>query len=266
MNTVGTVSVLLAGALLSAPRSAVRRLPGRGAGRRLDLIVHQRIWIASVALVVTAATLISPPIAVLFGTLAVTTGVRLRRRRREVAGRSEGQALAAALDVLVGELQVGAHPVRAIEIAAGESVGTVAEALRRVASRARLGADVGAGLRVVAAGSAVPAYWNRVSVCWSLAAEHGLAISSVMRAAQRDIVDRQRFADRTRAGLAGARATAAILAALPILGVLLGELIGARPVGFLLNGGAGSWLLAVGVCLICGGLAWSARIIDRVLP
>ena len=75
-----------------------------------------------------------------------------------------------------------------------------------------------------------------------------------MRTAQRDIVERGRFSARVDAGLAGARATAAVLAGLPLLGVGLGQLIGADPLGFLLSGGLGGWLLFVGVTLACCGL------------
>ncbi len=64
--------------------------------------------------------------------------------------------------------------------------------------------------------------------------------------------------------MAGARATATILAALPVLGVLLGQLIGARPLSFLLSGHAGGWLLVVGSMLACVGLLWSDRITDRL--
>ena len=85
-----------------------------------------------------------------------------------------------------------------------------------------------------------------------------------MRAAHRDIVDRQRFADRMHAALAGARATALILALLPAFGVLLGQLVGADPVGFLLGGGAGGVLLVAGVTLICIGILWADRIVDRL--
>ena len=120
--------------------------------------------------------------------------------------------------------------MRAFAVAAGESDGTIGTALRAVAARAGLGADVGAGLRAVAGSTSVPAQWDRLAVCWQLAADHGLAMAALIRAAQRDIVERQRFTARVEAGLAGARATAAILAGLPLLGVLLGELIGAHPV------------------------------------
>jgi len=101
-------------------------------------------------------------------------------------------------------------------------------------------------------------------VCWQLASDHGLAIATLMRAAQRDIAERQRFSARVSSSMAGARATATILAGLPVLGVLLGQLIGARPLSFLLGGHAGGWLLVVGSVLACGGLLWCDRITDRI--
>jgi tight adherence protein B len=63
--------------------------------------------------------------------------------------------------------------------------------------------------------------------------------------------------------MAGARATAAILAGLPVLGIVLGQLIGADPLSFLLNAHAGGWLLVAGSMLACVGLLWSDRIIER---
>ena len=81
-----------------------------------------------------------------------------------------------------------------------------------------------------------------------------------MRAAQRDVAERQRFSSRVNAGMAGARTTATMLAGLPVLGIGLGQLIGAEPMRFLLSGGPGGWLLVVGVALGCAGLLWSDRI------
>jgi tight adherence protein B len=176
----------------------------------------------------------------------------------------EGRALETALEVLVGELRVGSHPVRAFRVAAEETVGAVGMSLRAVSARARLGADVTAGLRAAARSSALPAQWDRLAVCWQLASAQGLAIATLMRAAQRDIAERQRFTARVASSMAGARATATILAGLPVLGVLLGQLIGARPLNFLLGGHAGGWLLLVGSVLACGGLLWSDRITDRL--
>jgi tight adherence protein B len=170
-----------------------------------------------------------------------------------------------ALDVLVGELRVGAHPVAAFSVAADEVDGVVAASLMAVAARGRLGADVAAGLQSAARMSSLPTHWERLAVCWHLAQDHGLAIATLMQTAQRDIAERERFSARVDAGMTGARTTAAVLAGLPMLGIGLGELIGAKPVHFLVSGGTGGWLLIIGVTLACAGLLWSDRITAQVL-
>ena len=73
-----------------------------------------------------------------------------------------------------------------------------------------------------------------------------------------------RIRARTEAGLAGARATATVLAGLPVLGVGLGQLMGAAPLGILLAGGLGGIMLVVGTALVCAGLLWTDRIAARV--
>lgn len=163
--------------------------------------------------------------------------------------------------MLAGELRVGSHPVRAFAVAAEESAGVVGSSLASLAARARLGADVAAGLQATARRSSVPQYWTRVTVCWQLATDHGLPVAMLVQAASRDITHRRRFVDRVDAGLSGARATAAVLACLPVLGMLLGQLLGAQPLRFLLGGGG--WVLAAGVALQCAGILWSDRITDR---
>ena len=197
--------------------------------------------------------------------LASTVSLRYRRRRRWGRAVDESRSMETAIDVLVGELRVGAHPATAFAVAAEETAGPVAGACRAVAARARLGADVAAGLRGVGETAALPSQWERLAVCWQLAADHGLAMSALMHTAQRDIAERQRFSGQVRSAMAGARATATILAGLPVLSVLMGQLIGARPVPFLLGGGLGGWLLVIGLTLVCGGLLWADRITDQAL-
>ena len=196
--------------------------------------------------------------------VGITWLIRRRRNTRAKRRAAESTALQGALEVLVGELRVGAHPVAAFSVAATEVDGPVAESLRAVAARARLGADVPAGLRSVSDDSALPAHWERLCVCWQLAQDHGLSIAPLMQTAQRDVVERERFSARVDAGMTGARTTAVVLAGLPVLGVGLGELIGAAPLSFLLSSGAGGWLLVIGVALVCAGMLWSDRITGRV--
>jgi tight adherence protein B len=250
-------------ALLMIPAGPGRRLEALGlhapARRRFALLPF------SIAVAVTLAALL--PVTVLAATAIVGVTLWMRSRRHGAVSRraAESAALQGALDVLVGELRVGVHPVAAFSVAADEAEGVVAASFRAVAARARLGADVAAGLHSVARSSSLPTHWERLAVCWHLAQNHGLAIATLMQTAQRDIVERERFSARAAAGMTGARTTAVVLAGLPLLGVGLGELIGAEPVRFLLSGGAGGWLLIIGVTLACAGLLWSDRITAQVL-
>jgi tight adherence protein B len=259
--TASAAALALSASLLVSPSSPRRRLARRDQARSRST-ARTAGWFALCAGAASAVFL--PLTTVLAATVFVATAsLRYRRRRRSRLGMSESRELETAIDVLVGELRVGAHPAQAFAVAADETAGPVADSCRAVAARARLGADVTAGLRGVAETSALPAQWARLAVCWHLAAEHGLAMSTLMRAAQRDIVERQRFSGQVMSAMAGARATAAILAGLPVLSVVLGQLIGADPAAFLLAGHVGGWLLVVGVTLVCGGLLWSDRITDR---
>ncbi|MHA3019014.1 type II secretion system F family protein [Mycobacterium sp. BMJ-28] len=252
--------LLLATALLVIPSAPRQRLglPDRRRSGRTPAVS------CAGAAVVVAAVLLPLGTAVAAGVIAATVYARRRRAGRRARQRSEAVALRDALDVLVGELRVGAHPVVAFEVAAREVDGQVADALHGVAARGQLGADVAAGLRVAGQACTLPGHWERLAVCWQLAQAHGLAIATLMRAAQRDIIERERFSAALDAGLAGARATATILAGMPVLGVALGQLIGADPLRFLMSGGAGGWLLVIGVSLCCLGLWWSDRIASGV--
>lgn len=262
MTAIPLAALVLAAASLISPCS------GRGrVSRRTTRTVAGR-WVSGGIAGLSAGLLVAvgTPALLLAAGMAIAGLVHgQRRRRRAEHRRSEGQLVAAALEILIGELRVGAHPVRAFTVAAAESAGPAGESLRAVAARARLGADVVAGFRSAAARSEVPVYWLRLAVFWELAVQHGLPISVLMRAAHRDIVERQRFSARTQAALAGARATALILAGLPGLGVLGGQLIGADPLRFLFGRGMGGVFLVAGVGLIAAGLVWANRIIDRLV-
>jgi tight adherence protein B len=256
-------ALALASALVMIPSGSRRRL------ETLGLLVHARrpFPVLPRAAAVAAALAVVLPVSVVAAcsVVGVTMWMRQRRQVRVRRRAAESAALQGALDVLVGELRVGAHPVAAFRVAASEVDGAVAASLRAVAARARLGGDVAAGLHSVARSSPVPAHWERLAVCWQLAHDHGLAIATLMQTAQRDIVERGRFSAKVDAGMTGARTTAAVLAGLPLLGVGLGQLIGAEPVSFLLSGGIGGWLLVIGVALACGGLLWSDHITAQVM-
>ena len=243
-------------------------VPSRGRLEALGLVAPDRrrppMLPCAAAMAAVLALVLPAGVVAALTLVGITWLIRRRRNTRAKRRAVESTALQGALEVLVGELRVGAHPVAAFSVAATEIDGPVAQSLRAVAARARLGADVPAGLRSVSAGSALPTHWERLGVCWQLAQDHGLSIAPLMQTAQRDVAERERFSARVDAGMTGARTTAVVLAGLPVLGVGLGELIGAAPLSFLLSSGVGGWLLVIGVALVCAGMLWSDRITGRV--
>ena len=259
---IAAAGLLLAAALLVQPPASRGRLGGVALNRFRRRGLRTVAALAAVAVAVGALSL-SITVALSAAMVAGTWQLRRRRRSAHRRARQEGQALTSALELLTGELRAGAHPVRAFEAAAGETAGSVGAGLRTVAARAGLGADVPAGLRAAAAQSRLGAHWERLAACWELASQQGLPIGVLMRTAQLDIAERQRYCAQVDAAMAGARATATILAALPVLGVVLGELLGAAPATFLSRGG-GSWVLFIGALLLCAGVLWSGRITDRL--
>ena len=68
------------------------------------------------------------------------------------------------------------------------------------------------------------------------------------------------------AQLAGPRATARLLAGLPVVGVALGAGLGADPLGFLLGTTAGFACLAAGGVLVALGLLWTRALVRSVDP
>src|SRR5262245_49645682 len=123
MIPAGSRSRLESLGLLAPPRRRSRLLPCA--------------WIVAGALAVVLPAGVVVASSIVGATLWTRKRGHLRARRRA----TESAALQGALDVLVSELRVGAHPVAAFSAAATEVDGPVAESLRAVATRARLGAD-----------------------------------------------------------------------------------------------------------------------------
>jgi tight adherence protein B len=267
---MSSAALALALAVLIAPVSARHRvLVRQRATQQPSGIAPARVWaqvLSCLAALVLVMIVLAPPgVGAAAAITVVTLALRRSRQRRRRKRTAEAVDLQSALEIVVGELRVGAHPVAAFGVAAREVDGVIGASLRTIAARAQMGADLAAGMRTVASRSSLPEHWERLAVCWRLAQTHGLAIATLMETAQRDIVERERFSAGVNAGMAGARTTAAVLAGLPVIGIGLGQLIGADPLSFLLSGGAGAWLLVIGVALACVGLLWSDRITGQVL-
>jgi tight adherence protein B len=189
------------------------------------------------------------------------TSRRAVRRRSQVT-----EGMVGALGALVAELRIGAHPAAAAERAAVDAEPLSAKAMTAVASAARLGGDVDAVLlRSAHHEPSLRSVLSQIGHAWRLAGRHGVPLAEVLEAVRRDLEQRLRFARQVHAKMAGPRASAAVLAVLPELGVLLGEAIDARPLHVLADTVIGQMLLAAGATLICGGVLWSAKLTDHAV-
>ena len=96
-----------------------------------------------------------------------------------------------------------------------------------------------------------------------LSDELGAPLAGVLdRLASAVAADEEAEGER-RAALAGPRATAQVLAWLPVLGLLLGGLLGADPVGVVLSGGLGTVAAVLGGALLLLGRWWTGALLRR---
>ncbi|WP_280233326.1 hypothetical protein [Nocardia cyriacigeorgica] len=257
--------VCLVLALLAAPMAVSRRRFGALFGAVVVARKSHRDIVFRVGAVLACACALILGIgpltaAVMLAATVVFRGRRSGRDRRHV---TECGYLLDALESVIGELRVGAHPSAAADAAARDAKGIAAQAFAVGAARGRLGGSGADGLS--RPDSVIAGELNRVADAWRVAEHHGLALAELLDAARTDLIGRIRFRGRTTAALAGARATATVLAGLPLLGVGLGQLMGAAPLHVLFAEPAGALLLPLGTALACAGLLWSDEITRRVL-
>lgn len=188
------------------------------------------------------------------------------RVRRERAAATTSAALAATLDRIVEELRAGAHPTTVLQGAATDPEPASA-VLRPAATAAALGEGVPAALEAEAARRPEVAHdLRRVAGAWALADQHGVPLADLLAGVHADLRWRLAYAGRVGAALAGPRATAAVLTGLPVLGILLGELVGAAPLQVLRSGVLGQVLVVAGVGLAAAGAAWARAVLRSAVP
>lgn len=92
-----------------------------------------------------------------------------------------------------------------------------------------------------------------------LAEEVGAAPAAMLDRMAAALAEEAESDARRRAAFSGPRATARLLAWLPLVGVVLGLALGARPDQVLLDGRGGTVLLGLAVLLMVVGRRWTAR-------
>ncbi len=188
---------------------------------------------------------------------AVVARLVVRARGRASAERRRTQVVAAC-DALVAELRSGRPPQMALEQVAQEW-----SELAPAASAARLGGDIPASLRELAAlPGAEPL--TAVAAAWQVSTRSGASLAEVLDRLGRALREQEDTARETSAAVAPARATAHLLAALPLVGLGLGAVLGGDPLHVLLATPVGSVLLAIGAALALAGVLWVERLVTTV--
>jgi tight adherence protein B len=208
--------------------------------------------------------LAGPAGAVLLAAGAVVGRRILLARRTSAAAAAARAGATRLLAALVAELRAGATPPAALAAAAGE-----AGPLRPLVESAVGSARQGGGLPQLASlppGDPAGPALRALAACWALAGEYGVGLGTALTGLGRALEREERLRAEATAALAGARTTARLLAALPLLGVGLAASTGARPLTFLLHTPAGLGLTAAAAGLQAAGWWWLRRLERAALP
>ena len=198
-------------------------------------------------------------LVVAFG-MVLAAGALVRRRGRRRAARRGSEQLLEACSVLASELTAGQPPEAALRRAARTWPG-----LAPVVHRHALGGDLPSAWRAL---TALPGAHDAavVAAAWQVSARSGTGLGQALArvaaglratAATRRVVESE---------LASARATARLLAALPVLALVVGSgaVPGASPWAFLTGTPVGVGCLVAGLVLGFSGLWWIESIADDV--
>ena len=218
-------------------------------------------WLAAVLGASAVAVLVPGPRRLPQGVADTNSAGRVRpwpgswhRRRRRAA---DTAAVLEVCDLLAAELAVGRPPGAALR-----SAGQLWPPLGPVVEAFHLGADVPAALRSLARDRPGAADLRLVAGAWQVAHHSGHGLAAALTRTSRGIRARRRTRRLVDSELASARATARLVALLPLVVLLMGSGAGSDPWGFLLTTPIGLACLASGLGLIGLGLWWIERLAD----
>lgn len=256
------LAVLVALGLPAPPRGPLTRRAVPPRRRALGLPAVVPAVVPAGGLAAAAGWAVGGPVTALL----LPAGAHLAKRwwtarQRSRAEEAERAGAAEALAVLGAELRAGRPAAAALEGAAEVAVGPLAAAPRAAAAGTLFGAEPGTALLAHAERSAVPELLRGLAACWRVCSGTGSSLAlAVDRLAEAHAAEQaQRLT--VEAELAGPRATAVLLALLPVAGIALAAGLGADPLRLLLRTPVGMACLVGGLGLDATGLWWTARLV-----
>lgn len=183
-------------------------------------------------------------------------------RRRTLARLAEANAarMAEVCDLLAAELSAGRPPEAALREAA-----QTWPAFAPVAEVSRLGGDVPGALREVAQAPGAGGL-RLLAAAWTVSRRTGGGLGAATRRVAEAVRREQATRGVVASELASARATARLMAGLPVVALLMGSGAGADPWSFLLRSPAGLVCLAAGLATGMAGLWWIEQLARAVDP
>ncbi|MFL6060819.1 MAG: type II secretion system F family protein [Marmoricola sp.] len=217
-------------------------------------------WIVGAVLVVlaTASRVLPIHLVVIGAAVSLIIAREYRRRRERLRITAHRDAAIDACAGLVADLRSGSSASQALSAAASDW-----SELRAAADAAVLGADVPAALRRLA-GRRGSESLRWVASAWVVAHRSGAGLASSVDRAVVAMIDERDRARALETELASARATARLLAMLPLGVLVMGSGVGGDPIGFLLGSTPGTFCLSSGLALAWAGTVWIERIADGI--
>lgn len=225
------------------------------AARRTQFLVPGAV----IALCVSVSGRWIGPLAIL-GAAALAGRMLWRRRQESQRAEATAARMVEICDLLASELASGSPPGAALDEAAAAWA-----ALRPVSDACRLGGDVPDALRDLARTPGADGL-RLLAGAWAVSHRTGAGLAGSTRRVA-DAVRRDQATRRVVAGeLSSARATSKLVAALPLMALLMGSGAGADPWSVLLRTPYGLACLGGGLAVGFLGLWWIeliAREVDR---
>lgn len=199
------------------------------------------------------------------GVPARRVGARFTLRPRRARTAAAWRALSIELcHGIHAELVAGRMPGEALVNAIAAVEPPDPAALTPVVAAVRDGGDVAAALL-----SAAPEEGGeglvRLAACWRVSTSVGGGLAALVDRLAASLREAEAHRQEVAAQLAGPRATARMLAALPLLGLLMATALGVSPLPFLLGSPAGHACLLIGLALDAAGVWWTRRLADRAI-